>query len=88
MPLGLLLDGEKASIMKIGRNDGPGCGGREKGCHDETLRRAEEIGIKIGKNIEMIHNGGGGSLVIRADESRIALRRNIAMKIMVRRNGE
>jgi ferrous iron transport protein A len=46
--------------------------------------RVEDMGLRIGKKVEILNNGGGPVLV-RVDESRIAVARGIAMKIMVRR---
>jgi len=44
----------------------------------------EDMGLRIGKTVEILNNGGG-PVLIRVDESRIAVARGIAMKIMVRR---
>ncbi|MDP2853374.1 MAG: FeoA family protein [Smithellaceae bacterium] len=44
------------------------------------------MGLRPGKLIEMITNSGTGPLVLKLDESRIALSRGMAMKIYVRRN--
>jgi ferrous iron transport protein A len=46
--------------------------------------RMEDMGLRIGKTVEILSNGGGPVLV-RVDESRIAVARGIAMQIMVRR---
>jgi ferrous iron transport protein A len=46
--------------------------------------RVEDMGLRIGKTVEMLTNGGGPVLML-VDESRIAVARGIAMKIMVRR---
>ena len=43
------------------------------------------MGFRVGKTVEMLNNGGQGPLLIKVDESRLALGRGIAMKIMVRR---
>ncbi|MDD2319681.1 MAG: FeoA family protein [Geobacteraceae bacterium] len=59
----------------------------EHQCCKDTLKsevRVEDMGLRIGKNVEILNNGGGPVLV-RVDESRIAVARGIAMKIMVRR---
>lgn len=44
------------------------------------------MGIRIGKSIEMLTNEGRGPLLLKVDESRIAVGRGMAMKILVRRN--
>jgi len=55
-------------------------------CKDKAKSeiRVEDMGLRIGKTVEILNNGGGPVLV-RVDESRIAVARGIAMKIMVRR---
>jgi ferrous iron transport protein A len=75
MQLGLLAVGEKGEIMAI-RESGAG--------HCNSDCRVEDMGFRIGKTVEILNNGGGPVLV-RVDESRIAVARGIAMKIMVRR---
>jgi ferrous iron transport protein A len=44
------------------------------------------MGLRPGKHVEMITNSGTGPLVLRLEESRIALGRGMAMKIYVRRS--
>ena len=80
IPLGLLSAGENGEIVEImlGKGDGV-VGGEEK-----TAVRVEEMGLRIGKNVEMLTNGGN-TILLRVDEARIALARRMAMKIMVRR---
>lgn len=73
-PLGLLSPGEQAEIVSIRENP------ESKGeC------RVEEMGLRVGKTIEMLTNGSG-PILLRVDESRIALARGLAMKIMVERH--
>ena len=86
MPLALLSPGESAEIVSVDvkpQADKPCCGQcggeRHKG---ET--RVEEMGLRAGKIVEMLSNGAG-PLLVRIDESRIALNRGMAMKIKVRR---
>jgi ferrous iron transport protein A len=43
------------------------------------------MGLRPGKQVEMITNSGIGPLVLRVDESRIAMGRGAAMKFYVRR---
>jgi ferrous iron transport protein A len=73
-PLGLLQSGELAEIISI----------REKSqAHSDC--RVEEMGLRIGKQVEMLTNGGGGPLLLKVDESRLAIARGMAMNILVRR---
>jgi ferrous iron transport protein A len=85
MPLGLLTEGEEAEIMEIRnhRQAFHGCQGKQCTVNDNT--RIAGIGIRVGKYIEIIRNGGSGPLLIKIDESRIAIGRGAAMKIFVRR---
>lgn len=46
--------------------------------------RLEDMGLRVGKSVEILNNRGGPVLV-RVDESRIAIARGMAMKILVRR---
>jgi ferrous iron transport protein A len=71
MPLGLLGEGEEAEIVAV-----PAAGGAVAG-------RAEDMGLRIGKRVRMLANAAGPVLV-KVDESRIAIDRRAAMKIKVR----
>lgn len=59
-------------------------------CPGGVLSKASDhlmnMGLRPGKLIEMITNKGKGPLILKVDESRIALSRGVAMKIYVRRN--
>ncbi|HEX8961183.1 MAG TPA: FeoA family protein [Geobacteraceae bacterium] len=78
MPLGLLGPGEHGEIVAVASRGEACCWGADG--------RIEEMGLRIGKRVEMLTNGGGPVLV-RVDESRIAVDRGLAMKIMVREVG-
>jgi ferrous iron transport protein A len=73
--------GEQGEIMTVRFHKAGCCGG----C-GETSGRVEEMGLRIGKRVEMLTNSGGPVLV-KVDESRIAVDRSLAMKIMVREVG-
>jgi ferrous iron transport protein A len=77
MPLGLLNTGGKAEIVTIREAGSGGCG-----CDC----RVEDLGLRIGKTVEILNNGGG-PVLLRVDESRLAIARGLAMKIMVREVG-
>lgn len=72
-PLGLLGAGEQGEIVPTGRP------GRSPEC------RSEEMGLRAGKVVEVLANSGGGPVLLKVDESRLALGRGMAMKIFVRR---
>jgi ferrous iron transport protein A len=79
-PLGLLTKGERGEILEIrGGKCTPEVGRNSHLCH------IVNIGLRAGKMVQMLNNEGKGSILIRVDESRIALGRGMAMKIMVRR---
>lgn len=99
-PLGLLSPGEAGEITEIKIHDhGHSCRCRETdtdcgaacSCGDASHKmregvRLEDMGLRVGKNVEMLSNGSG-PILLRVDESRIAIARGIAMKILVRRIG-
>lgn len=72
IPMGLLTDGESAEIVATGATDSP------------HSARAADMGLRVGKRVEMLANGTGPVLV-KVDESRIAVARGVAMRIRVRR---
>lgn len=82
-PLGLLSVGEQGEVLAVQE-----CGisrqdeGKRMRCH------AGEIGLRPGNVVEMLNNEGRGSVLVKVDETRIALGRGMAMKIMVRRIGQ
>lgn len=93
LPLELLTPGEKGEILEI-RHCG-GCGG---GCHSHshnhdhshhnhhkkaTATRAEEMGLRVGKQVEMLSNDGN-LLLLLVDEARIAIDRRMARSINVK----
>ncbi len=79
-PLGLLLEGEKAEIMEMRQQKGY-CY-RKK---ENYLCHIEDMGLRIGKMVEILNNSGKGPVLIKIDELRLAIGRGMAMKIMVRR---
>lgn len=92
MTLGLLSPGERCEIVKIRQ-----CNGCEDAYqsnhsnnshsnkqHTSTVIRAEEMGLRAGKQVEILKNDGN-LLLLLVDEARIAIDRRMAMKIMVRR---
>ncbi len=86
-PLGLLSNGERAEIMEIrGQKGYQPCHCNKGECRDEQYR-VEAMGIRVGKSIQMLNNEGRGPLLLKVDESRIAIGRGMAMKILVRRQG-
>ncbi len=81
-PLSLMKEGERGEIAGLDSRDNHGQPG--EGCREHLFN----MGLRPGTQVEMITNRGGGPLVLRLDESRIALGRGMAMKITVRRKEE
>ena len=50
-------------------------------CHHEG--RMEDMGIRAGKEVQMLRNPGRGPLLLKVDEARIAIGRAMAMRIFV-----
>ena len=79
-PLGLLSRGDRAVIVEIKGQKGL-CHGNSK----NQLCHAEDMGLRIGKSVEMLNNEGRGPILLKIDESRIAIGRGMAMRIMVKK---
>lgn len=75
-PLGLMAPGETAEVMalKFGRTH-----------NSAGQARMEDMGIRPGKKVRMLTNEGGGPVLLKVDEARIALGRGMAMKVMVKK---
>ena len=86
MTLGLVAPGEQCEIVAVRHCGGCGdtCDGSGHAAGNERATRAEELGLRVGKQIEMLKNDGN-LLLLLVDEARIAIDRRMAMKIMVRR---
>ncbi len=89
IPLGLLACGEMGEIVEIRDERGRGEPGRpgHGGAENVHANRVADMGFRVGKNVEMLNNEGCGPVLVRVGESRIAMGRGMAMKIMVRRKG-
>ena len=88
MPLGLLGAGEKAEVIEVrGQHLAKHCcednSGPQPSCSQSC--RVEDMGLRTGKTLEMLNNEGRGALLVKVDETRIAIGRGMAMKVMVRR---
>ena len=73
LPLGLMNEGECGWIVSSG---GQGCGPADD--------RAVSLGLRAGNRVVVLQNASG-PLLVKVDESRIALDRAIAMRIKVRK---
>lgn len=82
IPLGLLSAGENGEIVEIVLGKAGSASAQSE--LEKSAVRVEDLGLRIGKHVEMLTNGGN-TILLRVDESRIAIARRMAMKIMVRR---
>lgn len=69
MPLALANVGEENTILRIGGNP-------------ETKKHLENLGFVAGGNVKVISEMGG-NLIVNVKESRVAISREMAQKIMV-----
>jgi ferrous iron transport protein A len=73
VPLDLLSEGEDGEIVAYRSLSGV-----------TADSRAEDMGLRVGQRVRVLRNGTG-PLLVKVDESRIALDRSIAMRIRVRK---
>lgn len=89
IPLGLLREGEVGKVCVLPKESSDvayrGCGGfghcfrrRKRFC-----QKVQSIGLRVGQTVEVKKNQPGQPMIIRVDETFIALSRGLAMKIMV-----
>lgn len=97
MSLELLTPGERGEISEVRHCGGCGCGGGCHGPghshgheqnhghhkHKATATRAEEMGLRVGKMVEVLKNDGN-LLLLLVDEARIAIDRRMARSINVK----
>lgn len=69
MPLTMLNPGESASIVRVGGNE-------------ETKRFLENLGFVVGSEVKVI-SSNEGNIIAQIKESRVAVSKGIANKIMV-----
>lgn len=69
MPLTMLNPGESASIVRVGGNE-------------ETRRFLENLGFVVGSEVKVV-SSNGGNIIAQIKESRVAVSKGIANKIMV-----
>lgn len=69
MPLTLANSGQEYTIVRIGGNP-------------ETRRHLEDLGFAAGGKVTVI-NISNGNLIVRVKETRVAISREMAQKIMI-----
>ncbi len=83
-PLYELKEGEQGEIVEISnRRNCKKNQARRNGCN--RYGRISDLGIRVGKTIEVLQNRNQGVLLVKVDESRIAIGRGMAEKIQIRR---
>ncbi|MBI5787548.1 MAG: ferrous iron transport protein A [Candidatus Schekmanbacteria bacterium] len=82
LSLGLLSIGEKGEVIGIQQK---GVINQCLNVKDELCSRIENMGLRIGKIVEMLSNQGQGPLLVKVDNTRIAVARSLAMKILVKK---
>lgn len=92
MPLELLSPGEQGEITEVKHCGGCGGGCHSNGHHHEQhgqgshkaiATRAEEMGLRVGKVVQVLKNDGN-LLLLLVDEARIAIDRRMARTISVK----
>ena len=85
-PMGLLAAGEQAEVLEIKGGELLSPCSKCKCNRSECFSRIEDMGLRVGKTVEILNNHRTqGVLLVKVGDSRIALNRGMAMKIMVRR---
>ncbi|MGN0421736.1 MAG: ferrous iron transport protein A [Lachnospiraceae bacterium] len=69
MPLTMLDSGETASIKRIGG-------------HDEVKKFLENLGFVTGEQVKIV-SSNGGNIIVQVKDSRVAVSKGIANKIMI-----
>lgn len=85
LPLGLLAPGERAEVVELMQEKKSCQHCRCRGGDPHGFCRLGDMGLRVGKTVEVLHAGGAGALLVKVDEARIAMNRGVAMKIKVRR---
>jgi len=86
MPLALLTPGERAEITEVRHCGGCHSHGQHGQHHHHTkaaATRAEDMGLRVGKMVEVLKNDGN-LLLLLVDEARIAIDRRMARTISVK----
>ena len=78
-PLGLLALGEKGEVV------GTRSAKKINAINKNSCLRLEDMGLRAGNTVEILNNEGRGPLLVKVENSRLAIGRKVAMKIMVRR---
>lgn len=75
MPVALLSPGDHAEVVRLGRKEGS--------CDHRGLGRCEDMGLRCGQRIEMLSNTGNGPVLVKVENTRIAIGRSLARQVLV-----
>ncbi|GAB4251213.1 FeoA family protein [Deferrisoma sp.] len=81
-PLALLSPGDRARISRLAP---PPTGTSSSADRTPPWHRLESMGLRVGAEVEVVSGGRSDALLLRVDETRIALGRGVAMRIFVER---
>lgn len=70
MPLAFASKGQKVLVTKIGGNQ-------------DVKKHLEDLGFVVGSEVQIINDTGDGNIIVNLKESRLAITKEMATKIMV-----
>lgn len=76
IPIALLSPGDRAEVMRLGGND-------SRSCDEGSLGRASDMGLRCGQTVEMLSNNGSGPILLKVENTRIAIGRSLARQVLV-----
>jgi ferrous iron transport protein A len=82
-PLYELKEGEHGEVVEISKNRNCGINHQQKNAC-KGYGRITDLGIRVGKTIEVLQNRKRGALLVKVDESRIAIGRGMAERIKIK----
>lgn len=83
VPLCDLIEGEQGEIAEIDRHDKP----HQHASHGKGRngqRRMSDLGLRVGKQIQLLRKQGRGPILLKVDEARIAIGRGLADRIWIK----
>ncbi len=83
VPLCDLSEGEQGEIAEIDRHEKP----RRHAFHGKGHKnrgRMADLGLRVGKQIQLLRKQNRGPLLLKVDESRIAIGRGLADRIWIK----
>lgn len=75
MPIALLSAGEHAEVVRLGETADT--------CDAGALGRASDLGLRCGQTVQMLSNSGSGPILLKVENTRIAIGRSLARQVLV-----